>query len=235
MVAKRNCPTVTSDVRALAHRMPNRDLGNCPRQLVIAYSALVLMAVLWPGIVLGQTCTSLFVPSLHWTAADLDAAFEAAGQRFRIDPDLGRAIAWVESSGNATALSPKGAQGLMQLMPGTSDEMRVVDPFNSYQSIYGGMEYLRRIANLPRFAGNLYLALVAYNAGPNRVTFPAISYYYADTVQAVYWRFKDKRRIGLMAPTPIGYLRMPQCGRSAQSTGMRIILSGGKLAPSRHY
>jgi hypothetical protein len=141
----------------------------------------------------------------------------------------------VESSGNPTAVSPKGAQGLMQLMPGTSDEMRVIDPFNSYQSIYGGMEYLRRIVNLPRFAGNLYLALVAYNAGPNRVTFPTASYYYADTVKAVYWQFKDKRRSGLLAPTPIGYLRMPQCGRAAQSIRTRIILSGGKLAPSRHY
>ncbi len=123
----------------------------------------------------------------------------------------------------------------MQLMPGTSDEMRVIDPFNSYQSIYGGMEYLRRIVNSPRFAGDLYMALVAYNAGPNRVTFPAVSYYYADTVQAVYWQFKYKRRSGSTAPTPIGYLRMPQCGRSAQSIRIRIILSGGKLAPSRHY
>jgi soluble lytic murein transglycosylase-like protein len=228
-------PTVTLDVRALAQGMPKRDLGHSTRQLVIAYSALVLMAALWPGIALGQTCTSLFAPSLHWRASGLDAAFEAAGQRFRIDPDLGRAIAWVESSGNATAVSPKGAQGLMQLMPGTSDEMRVINPFNSYQSIYGGMEYLRRIANLPRFAGDLYMALVAYNAGPNRVTFPAVSYYYADTVKAVYWRFKEKRGNGLIAPTPIGYLRMLQCGRAAQSTGMRIILSGGKLAPSRHY
>jgi hypothetical protein len=235
MVAKRNCLSPALDVLELTHQMPNQALGHSPRQLVIACSTLVLMAVLWPSIALGQTCTSLFAPTLHWAATGLDAAFETAGQRFRIDPDLGRAIALVESSGNATALSPKGAQGLMQLMPGTSDEMRVVDPFNSYQSIYGGMEYLRRIANLPRFAGNLYLALVAYNAGPNRVTFPAISYYYADTVQAVYWRFKDKRRNGLMPPTPIGYLRMPQCGRAVLSTGMRIILSGGKLAPTRHY
>jgi len=201
----------------------------------VRMGAFVLMSVLWPGIALGQTCTSLFAPSLHWSATGLDATFEAAGQRFRIDPDLGRAIAWVESSGNATAVSPRGAQGLMQLMPGTSDEMRVIDPFNSYQSIYGGMEYLRRIADLPRFAGNLYMAVVAYNAGPNRVIFPAVSYYYADTVKAVYWRFKDKRRNGLISPTPLGYLRMPQCGRAAQSTAMRIILSGGKLAPSRHY
>jgi len=201
----------------------------------VRMGAFLLMSVLWPGIALGQTCTSLFAPSLHWSATGLDATFEAAGQRFRIDPDLGRAIAWVESSGNATAVSPRGAQGLMQLMPGTSDEMRVIDPFNSYQSIYGGMEYLRRIADLPRFAGNLYMAVVAYNAGPNRVIFPAVSYYYADTVKAVYWRFKDKRRNGLISPTPLGYLRMPQCGRAAQSTAMRIILSGGKLAPSRHY
>lgn len=235
MVARRICSAVTLNVLELAYERSNRDLGHSPRQLAIAYSALVLMAVLWPSIALGQTCTSLTAPSVHWAPTGLKAAFEAAGQRFHIDPDLGRAIAWVESSGNPTAVSPRGAQGLMQLMPGTSDEMRVIDPFNSYQSIYGGMEYLRRIVNSPRFAGDLYMALVAYNAGPNRVTFPAVSYYYADTVQAVYWQFKYKRRSGSTAPTPIGYLRMPQCGRSAQSIRIRIILSGGKLAPSRHY
>jgi hypothetical protein len=195
----------------------------------------VLMAVLWPGLALGQTCTSSFAPSLHWAATGLDAAFEAAGQRFRIDPDLGRAIAWVESNVNAIAVSPKGAQGLMQMMPGTSDEMRVLDPFNSFQSIYGGMGYLRRIADIPRFAGNAYMALLAYNAGPNRVVFPAVSYHYADTVIGVYWQLKVTRRNGLVAPTPIGYLRPPRCGRTAPSTVTRIVLSGGKLEPSRHY
>ncbi len=196
---------------------------------------IVLLAVLWPGIALGQTCTSSFAPSVHRAAPGLDAAFEAAGERYRIDPDLGRAIAWVESSFDAKAVSPKGAQGLMQLMPGTSDELRVIDPFNSHQSIFGGMEYVRRIANTPRFAGDLYMALVAYNAGPNRVTFPAVSYDYAATVLAVYWRLKAERRNGLIAPTPIGYLRPSRCGRAAQSTVPRIVLSGGKLLPSRHY
>ena len=195
----------------------------------------VMMAVLWPGIALGQTCAPSFVPSLHRAAPGLDAAFEAAGERYRIDPDLGRAIAWVESSFNAKAVSPKGAQGLMQLMPGTSDEMRVIDPFNSHQSIFGGVEYVRRIANMPRFAGDPYMALVAYNAGPNRVTFPAVSYDYADTVLAVYWRLKTERRTGLIAPTPIGYLRPSRCGRAARSTLPRIVLYGGKLLPSRHY
>jgi soluble lytic murein transglycosylase-like protein len=196
---------------------------------------IVLMAVLWPGIVLGQTCTPSFAPFVHRTAPGLDAAFAAAGQRFRIDPDLGRAIARVESNFNAAAVSPKGAQGLMQLMPGTSDEMRVINPFNSDQSIFGGMEYVRRIANLPRFTGDLYMALVAYNAGPNRITFPAVSYDYADTVLAVYWRLKAERRNGLIAPTPIGFLRPSRCGRAATSTITRIVLSGGKLLPSRHY
>jgi soluble lytic murein transglycosylase-like protein len=193
------------------------------------FTRIVMMAMLWPSIAIGQTCGSS-APAFHWVTTGLDPAFEAAGQRYRIDPDLGRAMAWVESRVTATAISPKGAQGIMQLMPGTSDAMRVSDPFNSHQSIYGGMAYLHQIITIPRFVGDLYMALVAYNAGPNRGAFPAVSYQYADTVIAVYWRLKLERRGG----SPIGYLRVPRCGRHS-GHAVRMILIDGKLAPSRHY
>ena len=57
--------------------------------------------------------------------------------------------------------------GLMQLMPGTAEEMQVVEPFEAEDNIMGGSRYLRKMLNL--FEGNLQLGLAAYNAGPNRV------------------------------------------------------------------
>ena len=196
---------------------------------------IVLAMMLWPAIALGQTCAPSFVPPMaHVVMAHLDGAFEGAGKRFRLDPDLGRAMTVVESNFNPIAVSPKGALGLMQLMPGTSEMLRVLNPFDGYQSIYGGMEYLRLIANDPRYAGNVYMSLVAYNAGPNRTVFPASSYAYADRVILTYWRLKAGEKI---TPRPIDYLRVPRCGQhsSSLSQHLRIILVGGKLEPTRHY
>lgn len=190
-----------------------------------------LVAMLWPSVAFGQSCAAS-ITSFHWAATGLDGAFEGAGQRFRVDPDLGRAMSFVESNINATAVSPKGAQGLMQLMPGTSEALQVSDPFNAHQSIYGGMAYLRQLANDPRFRSHPYMVLVAYNAGPNHTVFPQSSYQYADHVIAIYWRLKAER--GLLAPTPLGFLRVPRCGQHAPGV-THVILVHGKLLPTRHY
>lgn len=195
------------------------------------FARFVLAAVLWPSIAFGQTCAAP-ITSFHWAATALDGAFEGAGQRFRVDPDLGRAMSFVESNTNPNAVSPKGAQGVMQLMPGTSEALQVNDPFNPHQSIYGGMAYLRQLANNPRFRGHPYMVLVAYNAGPNHTVFPTTSYQYADRVIAIYWRLKAER--GILAPSPIGFLRVPRCGQHAPGV-TRIILDHGKLVPTRHY
>jgi hypothetical protein len=84
-----------------------------------------------------------------------------------VDPSLVRAVVRHESGFNANAVSPKGAQGLMQLMPGTAALMGVQDPFDPEQNIAGGVGYLRRC--LDRFQHNVPLAVAAYNAGPERV------------------------------------------------------------------
>ncbi len=84
-----------------------------------------------------------------------------------IDPDLIKAIIRVESNFNPGAVSRKGAQGLMQLMPATAADHAVMDAFDPAQNIAGGVRYLRKLLDL--FGGDLRLALAAYNAGENTV------------------------------------------------------------------
>ena len=84
-----------------------------------------------------------------------------------LDADLVKAVVYTESGGDARALSPQGAAGLMQLMPGTARDLGVTDPFDAEQNLSSGTRYLRALLN--RF-GSDELALWAYNAGPGAVS-----------------------------------------------------------------
>jgi len=84
-----------------------------------------------------------------------------------VDPSLLRGVMIAESGGDPGAVSPAGAQGLMQLMPETARALGVRNPFDPTQSVRGGAQYLRSL--LDRFDGDVERALAAYNAGPGAV------------------------------------------------------------------
>ena len=99
--------------------------------------------------------------------ANLADVVNAASGRYRLDPDLVNSVIKAESGFDARAVSPKGAQGLMQLMPGTASQLGVPNVFDPQANVEGGTKYLREL--LERYNFDLVKALAAYNAGPERV------------------------------------------------------------------
>ena len=106
-------------------------------------------------------------PDLQPASGSYEPYIREAAMLYQVDPRLVKAIIKAESNFDYLAVSRKGAQGLMQLMPQTAREMNVLDPFNPQDNINGGTKYFRKMLEL--FDGNLKLALAAYNAGPTRV------------------------------------------------------------------
>jgi soluble lytic murein transglycosylase-like protein len=101
------------------------------------------------------------------TSADVHELIAQAGASHNLDVDLLASVVRAESGGNTHAVSRTGAQGLMQLMPGTAAELGVTDSFRTDQNINGGTAYLDNL--LLRYHDHLALALAAYNAGPAAV------------------------------------------------------------------
>jgi soluble lytic murein transglycosylase-like protein len=100
-------------------------------------------------------------------ATPYDGFIEQLARMDGLDPDLIKAVAMVESGFDPSAVSPKGAMGLMQLMPATAERYDVQDPLDPYESLRAGSRHLRDL--LDGFDGNLTLALAAYNAGAGAV------------------------------------------------------------------
>jgi soluble lytic murein transglycosylase-like protein len=125
-----------------------------------------------------------------------DTFIQEACTLYKIPPALVRAVMAAESNFNPRAVSPKGALGLMQLMPETAAEMFVTDAFDPKQNIMGGVRYLRILAN--QFKGDMVQIVAAYNAGPEAVRraggIPAIeeTQEYVKRVLRLYFAYKTE-------------------------------------------
>jgi len=116
-----------------------------------------------------------------WTPRMVNSPFDnliySTAALYNLDPALVKAVVHVESAFNPVARSPKGAMGLMQLMPATALRFGVNRPYTPEENVRGGVTYLKMLHD--RYSGNIRLALAAYNAGENRVDrimeVPAIS------------------------------------------------------------
>jgi soluble lytic murein transglycosylase len=118
-----------------------------------------------------------------------------ASRRFKVDPSLVKALIKAESDFDNRALSNKGAQGLMQLMPETANAMEVANPFSPEENIFGGTRYFSLL--LERFKNDKILALAAYNAGPEAVEsygglppFPETEFFVAKVLE-YYEKYKS--------------------------------------------
>ena len=113
----------------------------------------------------GSTSKGTSIPTMN--RQELERLVHETAERHKVDPVLVRAVIDAESSWNPQAISSKGAQGLMQLVPGTAGDMGVRNPLDPVQNVDGGVRYLRML--LEKYDGDLERALAAYNAGPSAV------------------------------------------------------------------
>lgn len=125
---------------------------------------------------------------------DIDELVEEIADKFKINASLVKAIIVAESNCNPSAVSKKGAQGLMQLMPSTAKKLKVSQPFDPRDNVVGGVKYIK---GLLASYGDLRLALAAYNAGPGAVSKYAGIPPYRETINYVkkviryYKKFKE--------------------------------------------
>ncbi len=120
-----------------------------------------------------RTTQTSFAESPEMSAAEqanrekIEQMIREVSDRYRVDPALVRAVIQTESNWNTSAISRKGARGLMQLVPGTAQQLGVNNAFDPKQNLDGGVRYLHTL--LERYNGDLDKALAAYNAGPGAV------------------------------------------------------------------
>lgn len=156
---------------------------------------------------------------------DLGQVVNEASGRYRLDPDLVNSVIKAESGFNVRAVSRKGAQGLMQLMPGTASQLGVSDAFDPQANVEGGTKYLREL--MEKYNFDIVTALAAYNAGPQRVEQFGGVPPYSETrayVARVVKDFNKKKVAEGNAPAS------KQPGKKARNASSSI--SGSRVSPS---
>jgi soluble lytic murein transglycosylase-like protein len=156
----------------------------------------------------------------------VDEAVRAASAQHHVDPDFVHSVIRVESGGNPRAVSPKGAQGLMQIMPATAAQLGLSHPFEPAANVEAGTRYLRQL--LLKYHGDPVKVLAAYNAGPERVArygglppFPETQAYVARVI-----RDFNRRKAARQKPP------MPACTKTPVSKSQPAIsrFQSGKAA-----
>ena len=123
---------------------------------------------------------------------EMKDVIDSCAEKYNIDSELIRAMIQVESGWDTQAVSNKGAQGLMQLMPRTAAMLGVADPFDPEQNIEGGVRYISDLTD--KYRGDIEKALAAYNAGPARVdsgNIPEVSRRYVRNIMSIYRRLRE--------------------------------------------
>lgn len=123
---------------------------------------------------------------------EMQDVIDKCADKYNIDQELIRAMIQVESGWQTDAVSNKGAQGLMQLMPKTAAMLGVSDPFDPVQNIEGGVRYISDLTD--KYRGDIEKALAAYNAGPARVdsgNIPEVSKRYVRNIMALYHKIRQ--------------------------------------------
>lgn len=132
---------------------------------------------------------------VHGWSPDMKRMVDAAAQRFGVPRELVIAVSRAESAFRSEVVSPKGATGLMQLMPSTARGLGVTNIKDPWQNLAGGTKYLRQL--MDRFDGDLTKVVAGYNAGPNAVAAHGGVPPYAETKAYVARVFKYAAELGL--------------------------------------
>jgi hypothetical protein len=161
-------------------------ISNPNRSHSVAYFIDPMVPVVSQPAVLSQAVSQMDCPPL--AEDEVSELITSAAQKQDLNPAVLRAVMRQESAFKPCAISSKGAQGLMQLMPATARELHVSDSFDPAQNVHAGAAYLKQLLN--RYNGDLRLALVGYNAGPSRADqasaapYPLETQNYVETILA---------------------------------------------------
>lgn len=136
-------------------------------RLALVASVFTATFLAMPSI--ANACLHADKTSIQKKSAPYQKSITKYAKQYRVDSNLIRSVIAVESCFNRKAVSPKGAQGLMQLIPDTAKRFGIKDSFNSDSNIKGGVRYLSFLQK--RYAGNLKKILAAYNAGEGKVDY----------------------------------------------------------------